>query len=702
MFWRCGEVKKACGHVQKTDIVRQISTERDSIGYDDVFSFQKYLTEEQKELLSLQFGNLEDELGCGCRKLKDHFLSAMSRRRHLDKGVVHLEPAAILNWVNKNAPVLQSGANMTCSKHISQKRKQSFACRGYELYSQGKVAIVLLAGDFNASHEVLGMADIGLLSKKTVFQLYAERILRLQHLVQRRWKMHAVRIPVYIMCNAVNQEEIEFFFREHSFFGLLERDVLFCTQLQYPAVDADGRMILSNEHTILELPAGNSVFFSLREAGLVSDMKTRGIRYLYVSSTDNLLAKIGDPLFIGHCEAMQIRSGVKCISRDPTERELGIFCNARIANNDDAKEKGSKLRASVFYPSDISNEVREEIDQGDVGTLAYADLQQYFFTLEFVSHVASSLRVPLHVVDHQVALPNLNADKSSQSSSQRSSLTDCPCFRFEFRVADAFEFAGRTLGFEVCRSENAIVQQHFGKITAAKALKSLSICHQQWMLAAGASFTMNQIAAEQEETKCEISPLVSYDGEDLEGVFVKALQLPYYMTSPFEKKAAALLSNSAQQALPRHNVAEKCHTTTISGQENRSRRSQSTKKADYFGERASPFEVLPPTPCNAGFRVRLDDYDSSDKTSITTDEVEDDNGDTIHTDVMQMKRKSKPRRRKSILGQDHTQHHYGGSFLRNTGRFGNGAHKSLAYWAGPPNNNDSDEDIPVVHHFGGA
>jgi len=128
-----------------------------------------------------------------------------------------------------------------------------------------------------------------------------------------------------------------------------------------------------------------------------------------------------------------------------------------------------------------------------------------------------------------------------------------------------------------------------------------------------------------------------------------------------------------------------------------------TKKADYIGERAMPFEVLPPTPCNAGYRVRLDEYDSSEMTSTIADDVtvDDDNGDAIGVDVAHITRKRRPSRKKSMLGQEHAEHLYGGSFLRNTGRFGSGAYKSNAYWMGDPDPCD-EEHVNVIHCFGGA
>ena len=91
--------------------------------------------------------------------------------------------------------------------------------------TKDRVAIVIMSGgkDSRIGGQIpKGALDVGLLSHKSIFQLYIERIRRLQHLVQRKFKK-AVYIPVYIMCNRDNKEIIEDFFRENEFFGIESR-----------------------------------------------------------------------------------------------------------------------------------------------------------------------------------------------------------------------------------------------------------------------------------------------------------------------------------------------------------------------------------------------------------------------------------------------------------------------------------------------
>mmetsp|Transcript_119009 Transcript_119009/g.272936 ORF Transcript_119009/g.272936 Transcript_119009/m.272936 type:complete len:145 (-) Transcript_119009:35-469(-) len=57
--------------------------------------------------------------------------------------------------------------------------------------------------------------------------------------------------------------------------------------------------------------------------------------------------------------------------------------------------------------------------------------------------------------------------------------------------------------------------------------------HQSWVLGAGGHFRNSLLASERHDQRCEVSPLVSMDGEALEGVFPPslALDLPLYVPS---------------------------------------------------------------------------------------------------------------------------------------------------------------------------
>eukprot|EP00913_Durusdinium_trenchii_P023776 g22330.t1 len=117
-------------------------------------------------------------------------------------------PPILMNWELKRPPKLQPGANLTKLSQVTERKKGAWNTLGLEMYSKDRVAIVIMSGgkDSRIGGDVpKGLLDVGLLSHKSIFQLYVERIRRLQHLVQRKFKK-AVFIPLYIMCNRENKE----------------------------------------------------------------------------------------------------------------------------------------------------------------------------------------------------------------------------------------------------------------------------------------------------------------------------------------------------------------------------------------------------------------------------------------------------------------------------------------------------------------
>ena len=167
-----------------------------------------------------------------------------------------------------------------------------------------------------------------------------------------------------------------------------------------------------------------------------------------------------------------------------------------------------------------------------------------------------------------------------------------------------------SVGFDcqVPRTEYALVKNVSGPDSPQTAVQAVGQLHQHWIIRAGGSFVDAKVAGETEDLKCEISPLVSYDGEDLEGQFLRPLALPFYLPSQMEftdfSAATAPLARRPsthyldwQSDIVRHELEVELHAQLGNVLE----LMEDPSKYDYHGERAvDAVETLPPTPRDTG------------------------------------------------------------------------------------------------------
>ncbi|XP_029940722.1 UDP-N-acetylhexosamine pyrophosphorylase-like protein 1 [Salarias fasciatus] len=403
--------------------------------------------------------------------------------------------------------------------------------------SEGRVGVLLLAGGQGTRLGVQypkGMYDVGLPSGKTLYQIQAERILKVQELAGRQGGSSCT-VPWYIMTSEFTLGPTRKFFEENRYFGLEPSNVVMFEQRMIPAVTFEGKVILQDKGKIAMAPDGNGgLYQALLDNKVLEDMRGRGVQYLHVYCVDNILVKLADPVFIGFCVSKGADCGAKVVEKAYPAEPVGVVC--RVGGV-----------AQVVEYSEIRPETAEL--RGPGGDLVYSagNICNHFFTTSFLQDVAEKWNGQLkqHVAIKKV--PFVDAGGHRVKPSQPNAI------KMEKFVFDVFPFSRNLVVFEVLREDEfSPLKNADGAATDSPttARNSLLAQHCRWARRAGAALldehgntlppASSDSAGVQPPAQVEISPLVSYFGEGLEQLLSgRTLKVPFILDAERAKELQA-------------------------------------------------------------------------------------------------------------------------------------------------------------------
>mmetsp|Transcript_20304 Transcript_20304/g.59319 ORF Transcript_20304/g.59319 Transcript_20304/m.59319 type:complete len:563 (-) Transcript_20304:113-1801(-) len=384
-------------------------------------------------------------------------------------------------------------------------QRQALEARGRAEIKAGKVAVVILGGGQGTRlgfDGPKGLYDIGLPSRKSLFQLYAERLLRLQQLVTEADPAGGPAVvPLYVMTSPLNHNTTRSFFADHSFFGLDPAHVHFFPQGTLPALTSDGKIVMKSAGQVALAPDGNGgIYHALATSGALAELEeVYASSCVHVFSVDNAICKVADPLFIGYCVDKGADVGNKCVwKRSPSER-VGVVA-----------QRGGKP-AIVEY-TELSQELCEQTTPEGKLVFGAGNICNHFFSLSFLKRVIAAYR------DTPQVIPYHMARKKVPFADPTTGVTTTPeepnAIKLEAFIFDSFPLAATSAILEVPRQDefspvkNAPGAASDTPDTAREMIREL---HQRWVQEAGAGFNQGTPVV-------EVSPLVSLDGENLSGL----------------------------------------------------------------------------------------------------------------------------------------------------------------------------------------
>lgn len=299
---------------------------------------------------------------------------------------------------------------------------------GLEAIRAGKVGAVLLAGGQGTrlgASGPKGAYNVGLTYDLYIFQCLIRNLLDVTDEA-------GVYVPLYVMTSTVNHDQTAAFFREHGYFGYPEEYVKFFLQDMVPAVDFEGRILMKNESELVLSPNGNGGWFSsMARAGMLEDVRARGVEWLNVFAVDNVLQRIADPVFVGATIAAGCDSGAKVVRKSEPGEKVGVLC----------REDGKPSIVEYYELSDEMANLRK--DNGDL-VYGFGVILNYLFSEKKLEEIMNTA-LPVHAVAKKI--PYMDENGAAHAPTEPNG------YKFETLVLDMVHMMDDCLAFEVVREK---------------------------------------------------------------------------------------------------------------------------------------------------------------------------------------------------------------------------------------------------------
>ena len=311
---------------------------------------------------------------------------------------------------------------------LSKEEYEKYEKIGIEKIKSGKLAVVTMAGGQGTrlGHKgPKGTFDLGLDSHKSIFEILTDTINEARN-------KYGVNIPWYIMTSEDNDAETQEFFNKNNYFGYPKEYISFFKQGKLPMVNEEGKILIDEHGKIKEASDGHGgIFQSMRKDGVLFDLKSRNIEWVFIGGVDNVLVKPVDPILIGlACDRGVEAAGKSIIKASPSEK-VGVFC----------KHNG---KPSVIEYSEISQEMAEETTAD--GELKYAEshILCNLFSVNAIDKISTE-KLPYHKAHKKATYIDENG---------KVIVPDKPnAYKFEAFLFDAFESLNDIIVLRVKREE---------------------------------------------------------------------------------------------------------------------------------------------------------------------------------------------------------------------------------------------------------
>ncbi len=335
---------------------------------------------------------------------------------------------------------------------------------GEECLGRSEAAVILVAGGQGSRlgfEHPKGMFPIGPVSRKTLFQIHAEKV----RAVARRY---GCRLPLLVMISPATHAETQEFFAANRSFGLAPDALHFFCQGTMPALDlATGRLLLEDKGRLFLSPDGHGgTLTALSKSGLLDRLRSQGVRQVFYFQVDNPLVRVADPVFLGHHLAGRAEVSSKVVAKEGPKDRMGAIVMV-------------DGRCTIIEYSDLPDELAHQTDATGRLRLWAGNPAIHWFDIDFLDRVTRSPHgMPFHVARKKV--PYLDASGIVVQPQKENAL------KFERFIFDVLPLAERWTVVETVRHQEFVpLKNATGPDSPETVAQALSNQAADWLAAAG-------------------------------------------------------------------------------------------------------------------------------------------------------------------------------------------------------------------------
>ncbi|MBI3411226.1 MAG: UDPGP type 1 family protein [Planctomycetes bacterium] len=363
---------------------------------------------------------------------------------------------------------------------------------GERAFRAGQVAFLIVAGGLGSRlgfEHPKGMFPVGPVSRKTLFQIHAEKVLALSC-------RYDVQIPLLVMTSPATDAETQRYFDENDYFGLQPEDVFFFCQGTMPALDlATGKLLMESKGRLFLGPNGHGgTLTGLADSGSLDILDEAGIQTIFYFQVDNPLADLADIAFLGRHVAERCEVSSKVITKESPTDKLGNFV---LVDG----------RCSMIEYSDLPEQLARKTDSEGRLLFWAGNPAIHLFDVQFLRSVTEEADgIPWHIARKKV--PHLDEHGNRIEPAEENAL------KFERFI---FDVLPRVVRWSVVATTRAREFEPLKNATGSESpetvRRALSNLTAEWLERAGVEVPRD--AKGNAAVALEVSPLFALDAEEL-------------------------------------------------------------------------------------------------------------------------------------------------------------------------------------------